>query len=129
MRILRAREQLIGPIRVMVAKSGLTEQQWRILCVLVEQGPMDATRLADECNLLLPSQTRIVHALLSKELLERHQDPKDRRRFTLAATPAGQHIIESHEDDLRAFSARIEARLGKKRLDKLIELLEELDEI
>lgn len=129
MRILRARERLIAPIRVMVAKSGLTEQQWRILCVLVEQGPMDATRLSEECNLLLPSQTRIVQALVEKGFLERHQDPSDRRRYSLAVTPAGRQVVAVHEDDIMAFSARIEARLGRKRLDKLMELLDELDRI
>lgn len=129
MRILRARERVIAPIRTIVAKSGLTEQQWRILCVLDEQGPMDATRLADECSLLLPSQTRIVQALVEKGLVTRHQDRSDRRRFTLMITPAGADVIMSHEEDLRVFSERIETRLGHKRLSKLMELLEELERI
>lgn len=129
MRILRARERLVAPIRMAVARSGVTEQQWRILCVLDHQGAMDATRLADECGLLLPSQTRIVHALLEKGYLLREQDPDDRRRYSLAITPAGQVVVEAHKADILDLSARVQARLGQKRLDVLVELLDDLEHL
>lgn len=112
-----------------VARSGLTEQQWRILAVLDEQGPMDATRLAEECGLLLPSQTRIVHALLDKGLLVRDQDPEDRRRYTLGPTDAGRAVVEEHKAEILELSAHVQSRLGQKRLDKLIELLDELEHL
>lgn len=127
MRILRARERLIAPIRLAVARSGLTEQQWRILSVLDRQGSMDATRLAEECGLLLPSQTRIVHALLDKGYLVRKQDTEDRRRYTLAPTEAGQAVVERHRSDLLELSQRVQDKLGQHRLDLLFELLDELE--
>lgn len=129
MRILRARERLLSPIRMVVSKSGLTEQQWRILCALKEQGPMDATHLAEECGLLLPSLTRIVHSLLERGFLIREQDPNDRRRYTLGMTDAAKSVVETHSAEMLDLSARVHARLGQKRLDKLMELLDELERI
>ena len=43
------------PIREMLAATGLTEQQWRVLRVLSEAGPVDATEVSDRAGLLLPS--------------------------------------------------------------------------
>ncbi len=129
MRIHRARERLISPIRAFAARSQLTEQQWRILTVLEEQGPMDATRLSEQCGLLLPSQTRIIQTLMEKGLVSRSRDLRDRRRQTLSITEQGRDIVLEHADDLAQLSARIEARLGRKRLATLMELLEELEHI
>ncbi len=129
MRIHRARERVISPIRAFASRSQLTEQQWRILTVLEEQGPMDATRLSEQCGLLLPSQTRIIQTLLEKGLVSRSRDLRDRRRQTLAVTDKGQAIVHEHAEDLAVLSARIEARLGRKRLSVLMELLEELERI
>ena len=38
--LLRARERLMPPIREMLIRSGITEQQWRILRALEEAGPL-----------------------------------------------------------------------------------------
>ncbi|MCR9055691.1 MAG: hypothetical protein NXI02_00005, partial [Rhodobacteraceae bacterium] len=57
--LIRAREKVMGPIREMLSDCGITEQQWRILRVLEEFGPQDASSLAERACLLLPSQTRI----------------------------------------------------------------------
>ena len=64
--LIRAREKVMTPIREMLADSGITEQQWRILRVLEEFGPQDASTLAERACLLLPSQTRIVQTLSGK---------------------------------------------------------------
>ncbi|MBE3636942.1 MarR family transcriptional regulator [Mangrovicoccus algicola] len=129
MRINRARERVVAPIRAFAARSHLTEQQWRILTVLEEQGPMDATRLSEQCGLLLPSQTRIIQTLMEKALVSRCRDLRDRRRQTLAITDAGRAVVSDHAEDLAMLSARIESRLGRKRLATLIELLDELERI
>ena len=63
--LLRARETVMGPIREMLATSGVNEQKWRVLRVLQEQGPMDLTPLAEEASLLLPSLHTLRAAMLS----------------------------------------------------------------
>ena len=49
--LIRAREGVMTPIRDMLAETGMTEQQWRVLRVLDEFGRMDTKTLADRACL------------------------------------------------------------------------------
>jgi homoprotocatechuate degradation regulator HpaR len=127
--LMRAREKVMAPIRDMLAASGITEQQWRVLRVLSENGAMDASKLADQASLLLPSLTRIAQNMVANGLITRATDTTDRRRLVLAITAAGQAIL----DDNRAEAARIAQRftdvLGRERLDNLLDALAMLDDL
>ncbi len=90
MALLRARENVMAPIRAMLSASGLTEQQWRLLRVLSESGPLEATILANRAALLLPSQTRIVQSMEKRGLVFRRPHNIDKRRHTVEITALGQ---------------------------------------
>ena len=127
--LIRAREKVMVPIRAMLSQSGITEQQWRILRVLEEIGPLDATKLSKAACLLAPSQTRIVQTLVEKGYVTRTPDAKDRRRQTVAITEAGRQIIEANQDQAREIARRFETILGKKKLRTLLDLLAELEDV
>ena len=127
--LIRAREKVMVPIRAMLSRSGITEQQWRILRVLEEFGPLDATKLSERACLLVPSQTRIVQTLVEKGYVTRTPDSKDRRRQTVAITEAGRRIIEDNLDQARDIARHFETVLGKKKLKTLLDLLADLDEL
>lgn len=128
LRIIRARDCVVAPIRSIVAKSDLTEQQWRILNVLAEAGPMDATTLSEKASILLPSQTRILQTLTERGLVHREQQTVDRRKQSVEITPAGREIVEGHAEEMAALASRIEARLGPERLAELMAMLDDLRE-
>ncbi|MGX9355077.1 homoprotocatechuate degradation operon regulator HpaR [Roseobacteraceae bacterium S113] len=125
--LIRAREGVMAPIREMLAKTGITEQQWRVLRVLAEHGTLDTKTLANRASLLFPSLTRIVATLRDKGLITQTRDDKDRRRQFIAITEAGQKVI----DDNAAQSARITAgfrdTLGEVDYETLLDLLAKLD--
>ena len=125
--LIRARERVMGPIRAMLADANITEQQWRVLRVLDERGPLDASQLAEHSSLLLSSLTRIVQTLVDKGLVTRVTNAQDRRRQTVTITPAGRQIILDNLDEAAAIAARIEAHLGREKLDQLLDILSELD--
>ena len=127
--LARAREKVMSPIRQMLAASGITEQQWRVLRVLHERGPLDSTTLADEACLLMPSLTRIVQSMVQKGYVTRTEHVEDRRRQTVAIASKGKAIINDNLEEATAIAARIEAALGKKRFDELLESLRRLDEM
>ncbi len=127
--LIRAREKVMGPIREMLSDCGITEQQWRILRVLEEFGPQDASSLAERACLLLPSQTRIVQTLLEKGLVTRQADETDRRKQTVAITKVGQAIIHDKLDQAQAIAARIEEVIGKDRLAELLDILEDFQKL
>lgn len=125
--LLRARERVMGPIRTMLAGVGITEQQWRVLRVLDEAGPMDPTRIATEACLLLPSLTRILQKLEDKELIVRRRDLKDRRRQIIDVSDAGRQLIIENIEFNRKLTAATRDRLGEAKYNLLLDLLNELD--
>lgn len=127
--LLRARETVMGPIRQMLATSGVSEQKWRVLRVLQESGPLELTTLAEQASLLLPSLTRMVRPLETEGLIRRAVPRTDRRKVIVAITPAGEDLIRRHAAESAAIFARVEARFGAQRLDTLLDLLDELQRL
>lgn len=125
--LMRAREKVMAPIREMLADSGITEQQWRILRVLSEHGEQEASKLAERASLLLPSQTRIVQSMLEKGYVTRTPSETDRRRQTIGITPKGQAIIDDNLPQAVAISQSFRKALGTEKYDLLLDCLEELE--
>ncbi len=126
--LLRARERVMGPIRAMLADVDITEQQWRVLRVLHEAGPLDPTRIADRACLLLPSLTRILQKLSEKELIDRSPDRDDRRKQVIRITAQGAALIEENLATSIAIMDDIRRHMGPEKYEALLDLLNELDE-
>lgn len=125
--LIRAREGVMPPIRSMLTGTGITEQQWRVLRVLVEYGPQNASTLARRSCLLFPSLTRIVQAMSKKGLVTLSRDDTDRRRQTITIAKAGQKIIDEKSDQGAKIVVDLEAKLGKANYEQLLDLLAMLD--
>lgn len=126
--LLRAREKVTGPIRTMLVDAGVTEQQWRVLRVLMEEGPLDPTSIADRAVLLLPSLTRILQKLEEKGFVTRSRDKTDRRRQVITVTEAGQALIAKNMPEAQQYAQRMRDELGTERYNSLLDLLEQLNQ-
>ncbi|MEM6461433.1 MAG: homoprotocatechuate degradation operon regulator HpaR [Pseudomonadota bacterium] len=124
--LLRAREAVMIRIRPMLSELGVTEQQWRVLRVLAEEGPMDPTDIADKSCLLLPSLTRILKFLEVSGLATRKRDESDGRRFVVEITADGRRLIEKNARISNRIYADIETAFGTQKMDTLLDLLDEL---
>lgn len=127
--LLRARERVMGPIRALLSGADLTEQQWRVLRVVQEDGPIDPTQIADKACLLLPSLTRILQKLEEKQLISRARDKEDRRRQVVRIAPAGEKVIADNIEASLELMNRTRAKMGAERYEALLDLLNELDQI
>lgn len=125
--LIRAREGVMAPIREMLAETGITEQQWRVLRVLAEHGAMDASTLADRASLLFPSLTRIATSMRTKGLISQTRDEKDRRRQMIAITAEGQKIIDDNTGRAAEIVVGFKAKLGDAQYEQLLDLLAKLD--
>ncbi len=124
--LLRAREAVMSHFRPILAAHDVTEQQWRVIRVLYEGGKLDATELADKASILAPSLTRMIRALEERGFITKHKDSADGRRVLLQITPAGQAIVEDVMPESQKVYADIDARFGEERVEKLLDMLEEL---
>jgi homoprotocatechuate degradation regulator HpaR len=127
--LLRAREKVMGPLRDMLATSGVNEQKWRVLRVLQEKGPLELSQVAAEAVLLLSSLTRMVGPMVEEGLISRMTPPEDRRKTVVAITPAGLALVNAHAGQSAAILGRIEAEFGHARLEELLDLLEDLQKL
>ncbi|WP_371808731.1 homoprotocatechuate degradation operon regulator HpaR [Ruegeria sp. HKCCD4884] len=127
--LLRAREKVMGPIRAMLADAGVTEQQWRVLRVLNEEGPQEPTHLADRACLLLPSLTRILQKLEQRGLISRRSHPADRRRQIVKISASGVQVIRANLSVSIAQAERIRSQLGAEKHELLLDLLNDLKDL
>lgn len=116
------------PIREMLAGTGLTEQQWRVLRVLDESGPLDASQLAAKAGLMASSLTRIAATMVTEGLVTRQTSSTDRRRQVIAVTAAGKAILTENGQTAAAIAQAYRDRLGHERYEDLLDLLETLSE-
>ncbi|MGJ8547236.1 MAG: homoprotocatechuate degradation operon regulator HpaR [Sulfitobacter sp.] len=125
--LLRARETVMAPIRDMLQASGLTEQKWRVLRVLDERGAQEQTALAGAACLLLPSLTRILRVMEADGLCARVADANDGRKSIVSLTDAGRQILLDHAAESAAIFTALETQFGRAKMEKLLDLLEELN--
>jgi len=125
--LIRAREGVMAPIREMLAETGITEQQWRVLRVLTEYGRLDAKTLADRSSLLFPTLTRIAATLRDKGLITQTRDDADRRRQFIEITPKGQKIIDDRATQAAQIVDGFKSALGAENYETLLDLLTLLD--
>jgi DNA-binding MarR family transcriptional regulator len=111
------------------AAMGLPPGQASALSVLVFGGPKTLSELAAIEQVQPPTMTRMVDALEHLRLLKREQDAIDRRKFRVAATPAGVRLM--HQGRERRVAALAETLSGLDRdqratLEKALGILEQL---
>ena len=118
--LLSAREAVMTPIRPMLRAANITEQQWRVLRVLVDEGSLDVATLAAKAMLHGPSVTRILRELGERGLTVRQHDTNDRRRSIVAISPAGRELVDhTAQHTLVIINAYVEA-FGRERLAHLL---------
>ena len=124
--LLRAREVVMERFRPLLSENGLTEQQWRVLRVLNEVDELDATKLAAQACVLMPSLTRIIKLLESRDLIEIRKDPSDGRRALARLTPKARDLIFSVAPRSSDIYREIENSYGVERLTQLLDEIDAL---
>jgi homoprotocatechuate degradation regulator HpaR len=127
--LLQAREAVMGHFRPNLREHGLTDQQWRVLRVLGEHrgsDGVDTGQIADQAYLLGPSLTGVLARMERDGLVERHRCEQDARRTRVRATAQGIKLVETLSESIEAHYAAMESRLGKKKLEQLYALLDEV---
>lgn len=94
MLLLRAREVAMGHFRPILQANGVTEQQWRALRALDEQGELTAAGLAAECAILAPSMTRIIRHLAAEGLVLARRSANDQRQLRLRISAKGKRLVD-----------------------------------
>lgn len=109
--------------RDLLAPAGLSWGGFTILWVLWVWGEKETAALAAECDLAKGTLTGMVTTLERQALVHRERMPADRRRVTVALTPAGHALIEDLFPRFNAFEGAMTAGLDLAQKRALAELL------
>ena len=123
--LLRTREIVMQQFRPHLAELGITEQQWRVIRVLGEDGPSEAGQVAERSCILPPSLSRIIKTLELQKLLKSAADKADGRRSIIALTDKGKKLLAEAAPGSSQIYQSIEKRIGKAKLELLLDLLHE----
>lgn len=127
--LIQAREALMSHFRPMLNEIGITDQQWRIIRLLAENGTMDFQDLAAQACILRPSLTGILTRLEKTGYVVRLKPSNDQRRVYLKLTPLGEKLYNDTNQLVDQRYDDIEAVFTKEKLHQLHKLLGELTTI
>jgi MarR family transcriptional regulator for hemolysin len=82
--------------------------------------------LADAMDVEGPSLVRVLDQLVAAGLIERREDPQDRRAKTLHLTPAGHALRERIERVLRGLRRQVFAGIDEADLDACLRVFESI---
>ena len=124
--LIQAREALMTHFRPILNDAGITEQQWRIVRLLAENGTLDFQDLANKACILRPSLTGILTRLEKMDLLVRLKPSNDQRRVFLKLTDEGQKLYTEICSQVDQRYDAIESLLSREKLTQLTALLGDL---
>jgi MarR family transcriptional regulator, organic hydroperoxide resistance regulator len=128
--ILDELDPFIAIQRKAVAKAGclraISSTQLHVLFVLVGEGAMPMSHLADGLGVSLPNVTGIIDRMVEHGYVERGRDEGDRRVVTVAATTAGRAAVDEIDMVRRKALIKVLERLTPDQQRRALEIFTEL---
>ncbi len=127
--LLQAREAVMAHTRPSLREHALSDQQWRVLRVLGENGTVETGRVAREAFILGPSLTGVLTRMERDGLITRYRDPADQRCTVVEATARGHALVGTLSTTIETHYQWMENTLGKDKLAQLYALLDAVIEL
>lgn len=106
----------------------LTPESYFVIMKLRESGPLSQGKLVDVVLDDGPNVSRLVDRLVKNGIVERREDPNDRRARMLDLTPDGRSLAARVADDLPGIRTAILAGITKDELAAFESVLQRLCE-
>lgn len=127
--LLQAREAAMAFFRPLLNEHDLTEQQWRVIRILNQEGELESHQLAHLACILKPSMTGVLGRLERDGLVKRRKAAEDQRRVFVILTDSGQARFSAMREGMEANYRKIQAQYGEEKLEQLLKLLNDLKRI
>jgi DNA-binding MarR family transcriptional regulator len=101
----------------------VTLPQLRVLVMIASRGPQNLTAVAQGLSVHASNATRLCDKLVEAGLLQRSEDPADRRNLVLRLTAAGDQLVKDMTNQRRAAIAHVLANMHPALRDDLVPVL------
>ena len=124
--LLRAREAVMARFRPLLNEHGVTEQQWRVLRALHENGPLQPRQLCELCTILSPSLAGVLSRMEELGLVTKSPHDSDQRRLTVELTAKSRALVKKMTPGVMANYVALEEAAGTQTVQELYEALDKL---
>src|SRR5579864_1242917 len=90
--LLQARERVISHFRPILNAHGITEQQWRVVRVLLEAPTLEPREIGELCGISSPSMAGILSRMEQLGYIRRSRVKHDQRRVRVTLTPHARRL-------------------------------------
>jgi len=126
MLLLRAREKMMERFRPLLTANGLTEQQWRVIRALTENGPMEPRQISDICTISSPSMAGVLARMEALELITKERFADDQRRILVSLTKKSVGLVRVISKDLEARYRELERTVGPEVVERVYRAIDDL---
>ena len=118
-----AERQVALRIEQALGRSGVTLEQWRVMCCLSDGTGHPMSEIARYALVPAPTLTKHVDRLSERGLVYRRPDDRDRRKVLVFMAARGGRLFSRLDEAVRAEEARITRLLGADSVNELQKLL------
>lgn len=104
--------------------SELEPTQVRALVVVASRGAVSLGELAESVGISLSTASRLCERLVGQDLLDRTDDPADRRQLLLTLTPAGHRLVDAITEARRADLVPVLQQMTRTQRTELVNALQ-----
>lgn len=123
--LLQARECVMVNFRRILNHHGLTEQQWRVMRAISDNGePMEQWQICATCHILSPSLAGVLARMEEMQLVDRNRVDTDQRRILVALTASSRALIRAIAPLVEQQYANLEEGMGADTVQNLYEALD-----
>ena len=122
--MLQAREHVIGHFRPLLNAHRITEQQWRVVRVLLDAGALEPREIGELCRLSSPSLAGVLSRMEELGFVDRKRVAHDQRRVRVSLTPRSRALAARMAPQIEAVYARVERLLGEEFSRHLYQVLD-----
>ncbi len=126
MLLLRAREKMMERFRPLLTARGLTEQQWRVIRALDENGPLEPRQISDLCTISSPSMAGVLARMEAMGLVVKERFEDDQRRVRVSLTKQSVNLVRVLSKALEAQYAALEREVGPEVVERVYQAVDAL---
>lgn len=112
--------------RPVLNQHGVTEQQWRILRVLLDEDGLEPRQLCERCLISSPSIAGVLMRMEEAGLIKRERMEHDQRRVKVTVTAATKKLGKSIAPIIEREYLDLEKKVGVKQLQQVYDTLDTL---
>jgi homoprotocatechuate degradation regulator HpaR len=112
--------------RPVLNQHGVTEQQWRILRVLLDEDGLEPRQLCERCLISSPSIAGVLMRMEEAGWIQRERMEHDQRRVKVTVTAATKKLGKSMAPTIEREYLELEKQVGVKQLQQVYDALDTL---